>query len=94
MSPHLHVEICSFPGSFEMTETSRGYQNMFSLQKNPEVKNDDFFTSGFFCTGTYFDTPLIISVISKDPGNEQISTSRCGEIFFFLTPNSREDIEF
>ena len=33
ISPHLLVEICSFPGSFEMTETIRGYQNMFSLQK-------------------------------------------------------------
>ena len=33
ISPHLLVEICSFPESFEMTETIGGYQNMFSLQK-------------------------------------------------------------
>ena len=42
-SPHLLVEICSFPGSFEMTETIREYQNMFSLQKNMEVKKHKFF---------------------------------------------------
>ena len=33
---HLLVETCSFPGSFEMTETIREYQNMFPSQKNPE----------------------------------------------------------
>ena len=38
ISPHLLVEICSFPGSFEMTETIRGYQNMFSLQKKSRDK--------------------------------------------------------
>ena len=78
-----------------MTETIRGYQNMFSLQKNPEVKNDDFLPPEFFCNEIYFDTPLGVSIISKDPGNEQISTSRCDEItLFFLTPNSHEDIGF
>ena len=35
ISSHLLVEICSFPGSFEMTETIRGIKIMFSLQKNP-----------------------------------------------------------
>ena len=41
ISPHLLVEICSFPGSFEMTETIRGYQNMFSLQKIERVLSAD-----------------------------------------------------
>ena len=44
ISPHLLVEICSFPGSFEMTETIRGYQNRFSLQqKKNGSKNVHFF---------------------------------------------------
>ena len=59
ISPHLLVEICSFLGSFEMTETIRGYQNKFSLQKqNPEVKKCDFFNLQiFFVRKVYFDTP-------------------------------------
>ena len=38
ISSHLLVEICSIPGSFEMMETIRGYQNnIFSFQKKSEV---------------------------------------------------------
>ena len=55
ISPHLLVEICSFPGTYEMSEMIRGYQNMFSLQKNPEVKNINFFLPpDFVCKENLF----------------------------------------
>ena len=44
-----------------------------------------FLPPDFFCKENIFWYPLIVSVISKDPGNEQISTSRCDEIFLFFS---------
>ena len=59
-----------------------------------DAKKYQQFSPDFLYKENIFLIPLIVSVISKDPGNEQISTSRCDEIFlFFLTPNIRGDIE-
>ena len=38
ISSHLLVEICSFPGSFEMTETIRGVPKYVFLIKKPGGK--------------------------------------------------------
>ena len=63
----------------------RNHVHMFFLQKN-RGKNNYYFYLGFF---VYDENilwyPLIVSVISKDPGNEHISTSRCDEIFLFFS---------
>ena len=49
ISSHLIIEICSFPGSFVMTETIMGYQICFPYKKNQEVKNHHFLSPDFFC---------------------------------------------
>ena len=96
ISSHLLVEICSFPGSFEMTETIRGYQNRFSLPKTKSgvKKNDDFLPSYFCVRKIYFDTPLSSPSSKKTP---EMNRSRGVDVvkyfYFFITPNSREDIE-
>ena len=59
-----------------------GIKIWLSYKKDLEVKNHRTFTSGFFCKENIFWYIPIVSVISKDSGNEHISMSRCGEIFF------------